>query len=71
MLTLTDGTFFLPGGYAVPWGCASAPTGVAPEALQERGCSYKVFLYRVCQCARCCFQSASVSAGLSGAVRTH
>jgi hypothetical protein len=42
-LMLADGTFFPPGCYAVPWGRASAPAGVAPEALQERGCSYKVF----------------------------
>jgi hypothetical protein len=42
-LTLADGTFFPPGCYAVPWGHASAPTGVAPEALQERGCTCKVF----------------------------
>jgi hypothetical protein len=42
-LMLTDGTFFPPGCCAVLWGCASAPTGVAPEALRERGCSCKVF----------------------------
>jgi hypothetical protein len=27
----------------IPWGQASGPTGLAPEALQERGCSCKVF----------------------------
>jgi hypothetical protein len=42
-LTLADGTLFLPGCCAVPWGRASAPVGVALVALQERGCSYKVF----------------------------
>jgi hypothetical protein len=24
---------------AIPWGRASGPAGLAPEALQERGCS--------------------------------
>jgi hypothetical protein len=43
-LILADGTFFPPGCCAVPWGRASALAGVAPEALQERGCSCKVFL---------------------------
>jgi hypothetical protein len=42
-LMLVDGIFFPPGCYAIPWGCDSAPTGVALEALQKRGCSYKVF----------------------------
>jgi hypothetical protein len=42
-LTLADGTFFPPGCCAVPWGRTSAPAGVAPDALQERGCSCKVF----------------------------
>jgi hypothetical protein len=28
---------------AIPWGRASGPAGLAPEALQERGCSYKGF----------------------------
>jgi hypothetical protein len=42
-LMLTDGTFFPPGCGVVPWGHASAPAGVAPEALQEHGCSCKVF----------------------------
>jgi hypothetical protein len=46
-LMFTDGTFFLPDCYAVPWGRASAPAGVAPEALQERGCSCKVFSQRL------------------------
>jgi hypothetical protein len=32
-LTFADGTFFPPGCCAVPWGRASAPAGVAPEAL--------------------------------------
>jgi hypothetical protein len=43
MLTLADGTFFPPDCCAIPWGRASGPVGLAPEALQERGCSCKVF----------------------------
>jgi hypothetical protein len=27
----------------IPWGHASGPAGLAPEALLERGCSCKVF----------------------------
>jgi hypothetical protein len=42
-LTLADGTFFPLGYCAVTWGRASAPAGVAPEALQEHGCFSKVF----------------------------
>jgi hypothetical protein len=34
----------------VPWGRASALAGVAPEALQERGCSCKVFSPGVSVC---------------------
>jgi hypothetical protein len=62
-LTPTDGTFFLPGPYVVPWGHASAPTGVAPEALQERGCSCKVFSQSLSVC------EVLISAGLGGAAR--
>jgi hypothetical protein len=43
MLTLADGTFFPPDCCAISWGHASRPAGLAPEALQERGCSCKVF----------------------------
>jgi hypothetical protein len=42
-LTLVYGMFFPPGCCVVPWGRTSAPAGVAPEALQERGCSCKIF----------------------------
>jgi hypothetical protein len=55
---LADGTFFPPGCCAIPWERTSAPAGVAPEALQERGHSCKVFS-SVCQFARCQFQLAS------------
>jgi hypothetical protein len=43
MLMLADGTFFPLVADATPWGCASGPAGLAPEALQECGCSCKVF----------------------------
>jgi hypothetical protein len=43
MLTLADGTFFPLATGAILWGHASGPAGLAPEALQERGCSCKVF----------------------------
>jgi hypothetical protein len=43
MLTLADGTFFPLDTGAIPWGHASGPAGLSPEALQERGCSCKVF----------------------------
>jgi hypothetical protein len=67
-----DGTFFPPSCYAVPWGHASATAGVAPEALQEHGCSCKVFS----QCFPVCEVLVSVgidnvSAGLGGAMHTY
>jgi hypothetical protein len=43
MLMLADGTFFPLVADAIPWGRTSGPAGLAPEALQERGCSYKGF----------------------------
>jgi hypothetical protein len=43
MLTLADGTFFPLVADAILWGRASGPAGLAPEALQERGCSCKGF----------------------------
>jgi hypothetical protein len=71
-LVLADGTFFPPGCCVVQWGHASAPAGVAPEALQERGCSCKVFLQSLPVCE--VLVSASVgdiSAILGSAVRTY
>jgi hypothetical protein len=35
MLTPTDGTLFPPSCRAIPWGRASGPAGLAPEALEE------------------------------------
>jgi hypothetical protein len=43
MLTLADGTFFPLVAGAILWGHASGPAGLAPKALQERGCSCKDF----------------------------
>jgi hypothetical protein len=71
-LTLTDGTSFPPSCYAVPWGRASAPAGVAPEALQERGCSCKVFSQRLSVCEVLVSVGISgVSVGLDGAMRMY
>jgi hypothetical protein len=71
-LALTDGTFFLPDCYDIPWGRASALVGVAPEGLQERGCSYKVFSQRLLVCEVLVSAGiGSVSASLGGAMRTY
>jgi hypothetical protein len=43
MLTLANGTFSPLVADAIPWGRASGPAGLVPEALQECGCSYKDF----------------------------
>jgi hypothetical protein len=51
MLMLADGTFFPLVADAIPWGRASGPSGLAPEALQERGCSCKGF-YTGSTCVR-------------------
>ena len=58
MLTLADGTFFPPDCRAIPWGRASRPAGLAPEALEECVYSFKVFSQRR-HCARRLFQPAS------------
>jgi hypothetical protein len=71
-LMLADGTFFPPGCCVVLWGRASAPAGVAPKALQERGCSCKVFPQRLPVCEVLVSAGiGSVSAGLGGAMRTY
>jgi hypothetical protein len=71
-LTLADGTFFLPGCCAVLWGHASAPAGVAPEALRERGCFCKVFLQSLPVCEVLVSAGVgNISAGLGGAMRTY
>jgi hypothetical protein len=57
---------------AIPWGRASGPAGLAPEALQERGCSSKGFYtgsvdVRVLVSAG----NGSIPTGLGGATRTY
>jgi hypothetical protein len=66
-LTLADGTFFHPGCCAIPWGCASGPAGLAPEALEECVYSFKVFPQRR-HCVRCLFQLASLLFQLASTV---
>jgi hypothetical protein len=71
-LMLADGTFFPPGCCVVPWGRASAPVGVAPEALQEGGCSCKVFSQSLLVGEVLDSVGVSnVSAGLDSAMRTY
>jgi hypothetical protein len=60
MLMLADGTFFPPDCCAIPWGRASGPAGLAPEALEECVDSFKVSSQRR-HCARCLFQPASAA----------
>jgi hypothetical protein len=70
MLTLADGTFFPLGCCAIPWGRASGPVGLAPEALEECVYSSKVFSAASSLCE--VFISAGlggVSAGLGGTIR--
>jgi hypothetical protein len=43
MLTLAVGRSSLLVASVIPWGRASGPAGLAPEALQERECSWKGF----------------------------
>jgi hypothetical protein len=71
-LMLADGTFFPPGCRVVPWGHASAPVGIALEALQERGCSCKVFSQSLLVCEVLVSADIdNISAGLGGALRTY
>jgi hypothetical protein len=71
-LMLADRTFFPPRCCAGPWGHASAPAVVAPEALQERRCSCKVFSHSlpVCEVLVSAYVG-SVSAGLGDAMRMY
>jgi hypothetical protein len=71
MLTLADGTFFPLVAGVVPWGRASGPAGLAPEALQECGCSCKVFSQDPPVCGALVQAGiGDISAGLGGATRT-
>jgi hypothetical protein len=59
MMTPTDRTFFPPGCKYLPWGRVSGPAGLAPEALQERGCSCRDFIAESGQWAWYMFQPVS------------
>jgi hypothetical protein len=63
MLMLANGTFFSPGCCAIPWGRASRPVGLAPEALEECVYSFKVFSAASSLC------EVFISVGLGGAIR--
>jgi hypothetical protein len=60
MLKPTYRTFFPPGCKCLPWGRVNGPAGLAPEALHERGCSYRGFTAESGQWAWYVFQPASV-----------
>jgi hypothetical protein len=62
MLMLADGTFFPPGCCAIPWGHASRPAGLDPEALEECVYFFKVFSVALSLC------KLFTSAGLGGAI---
>jgi hypothetical protein len=69
MLTPTDGTLFPPGCRAIPWGRASGPAGLAPEALEECVHSFKVFSAALSSCEAFVPAGLSdISAGLGGAI---
>jgi hypothetical protein len=55
---------------AFPWGRVSGPAGLAPEALQERECSYRGFLTSFSQCAGYLFQPASAMFQPASVTRT-
>jgi hypothetical protein len=59
MLRPTDRKFFPPGCQCLPWGRVSGPAGLAPEALQERGCSCRGFTAESGQWAWYMFQPPS------------
>jgi hypothetical protein len=72
MLTLADGTFFPLVAGAIPWGRASGPAVLAPEALQERGCSYKVFSQDLPVCEMLVSAGiGNILVGLGGATRMY
>jgi hypothetical protein len=71
MLTFADGTFFPPSCYAIPWGRASGPAGLAPKALQVHGCSCEVFSQDLPVCeVLVSADIGNIPAGLGGAMRT-
>jgi hypothetical protein len=71
MLTPADGTFFPLVAGVIPWGRASGPAGLAPEAMQERGCSCKVFSQVLLVCGVLVSADiGNIPAGLGGAACT-
>jgi hypothetical protein len=60
MLKPTDRTLFPLVANAFPWGRVSGPAGLAPEDLQERECSCRVFCAEFYQRAWYMSQPASV-----------
>jgi hypothetical protein len=72
MLTLADGTFSPLVAGVIPWGLASGPAGLAPEALQEHECSCKVFSQDLLACGVVVSAGISdISVSLGGATRTY
>jgi hypothetical protein len=60
MLVLADGMFFPLGSYAILWGRASRPAGLAPEALEDRFYSQRrLWARRLSQPASSIFQPVS------------
>jgi hypothetical protein len=54
------------------WGRASGPAGLAPEALQERGCSCKVFSQDLLACGALISAGiGDILAGIGGATRMY
>jgi hypothetical protein len=54
------------------WDCASGPAGLAPEALQERECSCKVFSQVLPVCGALISAGiGDISTDLGGATRTY
>jgi hypothetical protein len=71
-LTLADRTFFPPGCCVVPWGRASGPAGLAPEALEECIYSFNVFPQHSSLCEVLVPAGiGDVSAGLGGSMRAY
>jgi hypothetical protein len=57
---------------AISWGHASGPTGLAPEALQERGCSCKGFYKDLLACGVLVSTGiGNIPAGPGSAARTY
>jgi hypothetical protein len=70
-LMLSDKTFFPPGCYVVPWGCASAPAGPS-KPCRSVGAPARFFSQSLPVCKVLVSAGVgNISAGLSGAMRTY